>query len=474
MSPSFSTSPSSLPSEPPTPFPTYSTDDQCTIFGGADSPPFSDCPDASSPFCCVSGTGTKNLVCGNGITTCQPGPASQNSCILAQKPCDTATQDCCKERNGAVDPFICIPKGSPCPPNPSGPSPSPVAPEVTESPTTMSPTISPSISDSPTMYGQLFDAAAAVYNAQNFDSTSAINTTYEGYTGHGYVNMGNNIDSWVEFEFNVTNAGPCEFEIRYRTGFARGNPSSVSLNGNYIGSAPFENTDEWQYDKVGLAGLYLIQNGLGDVSYGLCQGDCDNDDDCIGEDLICEKRDADEPVPGCLGEAEDTKDYCRPTNTTVPTYSCQAGLNTVRIDATINDGGPLIDSLKYCEGRCPTDSPSTRPSTVPSISQEPTDAPSISIQPSISSAPSIYYKYTTEGNTFCECNLCSNNGEQNVQGPEPTLSNTVIQFFAFGDTPYDKGSNSCYHEGIWYSDCPSELGYDCANISDGPNFPNNW
>ena len=339
---------------------------------------------------------------------------------------------------------------------------------------------SPSISDSPTMYGQLFDAAAAVYNAQNFDSTSAIDTTYDGYTGEGYVNMGNNKDSWVEFEFNATNAGPCELQIRYSTGFTKGNPCSVTLNGNYIGSVPFEFTDnyEWQYGEVGLAGLYLLQNNLGDDSYGLCQGDCDNDDDCIGEDLICEQRDANEPVPGCLGEGGNTADYCRPIDTSVPTYSCQAGLNTVRIDSTIDFGGPLIDGLKYCDGQCPTDSPSTRPSAMPSSSAAPTGTPSLSLFPTSSTAPTTYYEYTTEGNSFCVCSLCSNDGQQNIQGPEPRPSNTVIQFFAFGDTPYDKGSNSCYREengiGIWDPDCPSELGYDCANRRDGPNFPNTW
>ena len=40
-----------------------------------------------------------------------------------------------------------------------------------------------------------------------------------------------------------------------------------------------------------------------------CQADCDYDEDCAG-DLICFQRDGSEPVPGCVGVAEDESDYC--------------------------------------------------------------------------------------------------------------------------------------------------------------------
>ena len=37
-----------------------------------------------------------------------------------------------------------------------------------------------------------------------------------------------------------------------------------------------------------------------------CQGDCDDDDQCVGVDLVCFQRidgTADSPVPGCMGDA---------------------------------------------------------------------------------------------------------------------------------------------------------------------------
>jgi hypothetical protein len=49
---------------------------------------------------------------------------------------------------------------------------------------------------------------------------------------------------------------------------------------------------------------------------GLCQGDCDDDDDCA-DGFVCSQRDAFESVPGCFGEglAEDRegKDICMKT-----------------------------------------------------------------------------------------------------------------------------------------------------------------
>ena len=35
-----------------------------------------------------------------------------------------------------------------------------------------------------------------------------------------------------------------------------------------------------------------------------CEGDCDNDDDCVG-DLICFKRNGFTPVPGCEGAGKE-------------------------------------------------------------------------------------------------------------------------------------------------------------------------
>lgn len=50
---------------------------------------------------------------------------------------------------------------------------------------------------------------------------------------------------------------------------------------------------------------------------GLCEGDCDGDDDCA-EGLVCMQREGNEPILGCGGDAESKIDYCvSPTVTTL-------------------------------------------------------------------------------------------------------------------------------------------------------------
>ena len=45
---------------------------------------------------------------------------------------------------------------------------------------------------------------------------------------------------------------------------------------------------------------------------GLCQGDCDDDDEC-GEGLVCLQRGRGDPVPGCSYNRLDfTTDFCVP------------------------------------------------------------------------------------------------------------------------------------------------------------------
>ena len=50
-------------------------------------------------------------------------------------------------------------------------------------------------------------------------------------------------------------------------------------------------------------------DGCGDTLCGLCQGDCDGDDDCQGN-LVCFQRTGDEAVAGCSGDAAPGWDYC--------------------------------------------------------------------------------------------------------------------------------------------------------------------
>lgn len=55
----------------------------------------------------------------------------------------------------------------------------------------------------------------------------------------------------------------------------------------------------------------------------VCQGDCDNDDECKG-DLVCLKRNGGDEVPGCIGGSSDTtgKDYCYGVPTSKTLHPC--------------------------------------------------------------------------------------------------------------------------------------------------------
>ena len=66
--------------------------------------------------------------------------------------------------------------------------------------------------------------------------------------------------------------------------------------------------------------------------------------------------------------------------------------------------------------------------------------------------------------TICDCNLCPADGLPNWQGPEPLCddSNVVVSFFALGDTPYDKNSNSCFNEQLNRFEDPCSKSIDCG------------
>jgi len=56
--------------------------------------------------------------------------------------------------------------------------------------------------------------------------------------------------------------------------------------------------------------LYFVSQALGPGALGLCEGDCDSDDDCEGT-LVCNRRNGYVPVPGCDGKGTRGVDYCR-------------------------------------------------------------------------------------------------------------------------------------------------------------------
>ena len=76
-------------------------------------------------------------------------------------------------------------------------------------------------------------------------------------------------------------------------------------------------------------------------------------------------------------------------------------------------------------------------------------------QPSSAPSKAVNYEYYKSENS-----KCSEDNESNWQGPTPRSNDTVLQFFAFGDVPYDDNANTCIGEdGLPQIPCTR---YDCT------------
>jgi hypothetical protein len=121
------------------------------------------------------------------------------------------------------------------------------------------------------------------------------------------------------------------------------------------------------------------RNGVPAESYpfGLCQGDCDADEDCQ-TGLICFLRESNDPVPGCIGEDSSRSDYCIPDPnltpvfgpTTSPVTSTPSGVPTSSVP-TITQTTLAPTTLAQLSDY-PSSVPSGAPSSLPTISPMPT------------------------------------------------------------------------------------------------------
>lgn len=85
----------------------------------------------------------------------------------------------------------------------------------------------------------------------------------------------------------------------------------------------------------------------------LCEGDCDTDDDCIG-DLICEQRVNGDPIhPECSGRINSATDFCVPKSFTIegPAVNDNALANIDLGNETIIAGY----GMELCESDCDRD-----------------------------------------------------------------------------------------------------------------------
>ena len=105
--------------------------------------------------------------------------------------------------------------------------------------------------------------------------------------------------------------------------------------------------------------LEFVSDG-GSAPLGLCQGDCDSDDDCV-DNLVCFQRDALEKVPGCLGSGDMSFDYCiyNPSDITPGSTTIVIGSSSTidvnsgtMLEFVMNDGDV---PLGHCQGDCDSD-----------------------------------------------------------------------------------------------------------------------
>ena len=116
-------------------------------------------------------------------------------------------------------------------------------------------------------------------------------------------------------------------------------------------------------------------SGSSDGTMGLCEGDCDSDDDCTG-DLQCFFRDDTTPVPGCLtGGDADESDYDFCYNASDATGAPSA------LPTTSSAPSPLPSPL-------PTPMPTRSFVPTPSPTLVPTPSPTLGPTPSPSPVPS--------------------------------------------------------------------------------------
>jgi endoglucanase len=87
-----------------------------------------------------------------------------------------------------------------------------------------------------------------------------IDSDHPGYTGDGFVNYRNEIDSYVEFNIHIPVSGTSTLIFRYANGTSQNRSCDVYLNGVMaVDDLSFPETGEWQ--EWGTRRCPLTMNG---------------------------------------------------------------------------------------------------------------------------------------------------------------------------------------------------------------------
>ena len=104
--------------------------------------------------------------------------------------------------------------------------------------------------------------------------------------------------------------------------------------------------------------FYVGNDGIAPNTLGLCEGDCDQDEQCIGS-LVCFQRKGLTVVPGCDGEGRSGSDYCRepdpPDPTASPTLSTSPTATKAPVGLFDLEIVTSNDPLGNCQGDCDSD-----------------------------------------------------------------------------------------------------------------------
>ena len=260
----------------------------------------------------------------------------------------------------------------------------------TSSPTTR-PTESPSssLTSSPTstgIPGILYEAE----DSSNILYDGATSDSQKGFTGSGYVNMGQ-MGSYVEWPaISGGSGGPCTFTFRYAVK-AASSPQricQIKVNGDVVGSVGFVATGESWAD------------------YG-------------------------------------TESF---------EYVCPAGAFSLQVMASSSEGGPNLDNVEvYGLGgtssptATQTDAPTAGPTTAMPTSSptfSPTDSPTVSISETPSSAPTLAYSSSpTSAVTLPPSSSPTASPTELISAP-PTSSPTGNPTISMSDTPSSEPTDS--------------------------------
>jgi len=211
------------------------------------------------------------------------------------------------------------------------------------------------------------------------------------------VDIGNDGEPWADFSLGECQ-GDCDGDDECEGSlvcFSRSNDEPVpGCNGDGTTGT------DYCFQRPSTNYLY---SPLDKFPLGLCEGDCDDDDDCEG-DLICEQRSGFDEITGCVGRGAENEDYCRVATEETPVTPFPS---TVESTACVSSGEYCSkDGNACCSGKCKKDKDTGEEVCVDEEGPEVTDNLRATISPTV--APVTSSPTCVRGGELCpdDKNMC--------------------------------------------------------------------